>query len=218
MYVGLFLLAPFLNYLYQGIPDKYKWGFIITLLLVFSYPHVTSYWTVGYPIMFYFLGSFLNDKQFKIKKYILLLGIVGICILQTVIAKFDISIYNPDSHHNIGCVVLSVAIFLLFYDLKVAKNTKKLKVVKPLRIIANASLSTFLISEIFETLTANMFDKLELISFVERLPYLAYLTPLKFIVSVMCGIVISWIAIQLYRLVVKLIDKCRNISQSKRTD
>ena len=215
MYIGLFLLAPFLNYLYQGIPDKYKWGFIITLLLVFSYPHVTSYWAVGYPIMFYFIGSFLKDKQFKIKKYILLIGIVSICIVQTVMAKLDLSIYNPNSHNNIGCVVLSVAIFLLFYDLKVAKNTNTIKVVKPLRIIANASLSTFLISEIFENMTVNMFNKLELISFADRLPHLAYLTPLKFIVSVICGLIISFVAVQLYRLVVKIIKKCRCISKSK---
>ena len=215
MYIGLFLLAPFLNYLYHGIPDKYKWGFIITLLLIFSYPHITSYWTVAYPIMFYFIGSFLKDKQFKIKKYILLLGIVGICIVQTILAKLNLSIYSPESHNNIGCVVLSVAIFLLLYDLNVAKNTKKIKVVKPLRIIANASLSTFLISEIFESLTANMFANLELISFADRLPHLTYLTPLKFIASIICGLIISFIAVQLYRLALKLIEKCSRRKNNK---
>ena len=208
MFVGLFLFAPFFNYLYKAIPEKCKWWFIITLLLVFSYPHITSYWTSAYPIMYYFIGVFLKDKQFKIKKYILALCIVGICIIQTLIARFQIPIYSVENHNNLGCVLLSVSIFLLLSNLTLSDNNSVgLKIVKPLRIIANASLSTFLISEIFENFTAQMFAKLELVTFVERLPYLAYLTPLKFVLSVMIGLIITLISLLLYKLIIKCVTK-----------
>jgi len=207
MFVGLFLLIPFFNYLYKSIPNNFKWLFIVSLLLIFSSPSVTNYWTVAYPIMYYFIGTFIKDKQFKVKKYILFLSITGICLLQILIAKFNIPIFSVENHNNIGCLVLSVSIFLLFYDLKISKVSSSMKIVKILRIIANASLSTFLISQIFETLTYRMFNSLNLVTFAEKLPYLTYLTPIKFILSVICGIIISYIALQLYKLITKLIYK-----------
>jgi len=208
MFVGLFLLTPFLNSLYKSLSNNTKLILIISLVLIFSLPNVTSYWTIAYPIMYYFIGLFLKDKQFKIKNYILLLCIILICVLQTLISQTNLKIYTPENHYNLGCLILSISIFLLFYNLKTPQSsTRKIKIIKPLRIIANASLSTFLISQIFETLTSTFFSKLAITTFSEKLPYLAYLTPIKFILSVICGLVISFLASQLYKLTIRLTDK-----------
>ena len=76
MFMGLYLFIPFFNYLYKSIPEKHKWTFIISLFLVFSTPRISSYWVDSYPVMYYFLGVFLKDKQFKINKLVLGLGIL----------------------------------------------------------------------------------------------------------------------------------------------
>jgi len=215
MFVGLFLLVPFLNYLYKSIPEKQKWTFIISLILIFSNFQISSYWTIAYPLMYYFIGVFLKDKQFNIKKHILLILIVAIVVLQTLIVKLSLPIYI-ETHNNIGCIVLSVSIFLLFYNLKVSKNSSRsMKKVIPLRVIANASLSTFLISQIFEQQTALWFSKKNLTTFPQKLPYLAYLTPFKFIASVLCGLIISFISSMIYKLIMHLINK---IKKSKKIE
>ena len=83
---------------------------------------------------------------------------------------------------------MTCAIFLLFYKLKIEKANKPSKV---LRVIANASLSTFLISVIFETMSENYFSVNNLISFSSRLPHLLYMTPIKFVLSVLIAILIN---------------------------
>jgi len=203
MYVVLFFLTPFLNYCYKAIPDKYRWVFIISLCLIFANTYLSTAWFFGYPLMYYFIGLFLRDKNFKVNKLLLFGVILTICVLQTVLFKYNVvPRYTVENHNNLGCVILTVAIFLLFYDFKIKNGTKlKNKVCKILRIIANASLSTFLVSVIFESFTSELFTRLSLTTFNTKLPYLAYLTPLKFILSVVCGIAINFISTQLFKLV-----------------
>lgn len=168
--------------------------------------------------MNYFIGLFLKDKQFKVNKLALIGVILVVCIIQTLLFMYPvIPLYNVENHNNIGCVVLTVAIFLLFYDLR-RVNMSKLKktLCGILRIIANASLSTFLLSVIFESFTSKLFNKLSLTTFIDRLPYIAYLTPLKFVLSVLSGIIISIIATFIFKLL-NIIIGCikRNIFQKK---
>ena len=122
-----------------------------------------------------------------------------------------VPLYGVESHSNVGCLVISVAIFLLFYDLKVKQNAKhKMRATRVLRTIANASIGTFLISQFFESCNEVLFNKLALTTFAQKLPYLAYLTPIKFLVSVVCGLVVSFIAVWIYKLILLLINKIKN--------
>ncbi|MBR1984896.1 MAG: hypothetical protein IKA31_04060 [Clostridia bacterium] len=208
MFVGLYLLIPFLNYTYKAIPDKYKWLLILSLILVFSSPTVITYWTVAYPIMYYFIGLFLKDKQFKINKTLLFVILLVICLVQTGLSMISAISSYGENHNNLLCVIASVSIFLLFYNLKTEyTSNKKLSFTKILRTIANASLATFLISQIFESLTSVLFNKLSLTTFNARLPFLTYLTPIKFLMSVICGILINFIANQIYKFILFLINK-----------
>ena len=208
MFVGLYLLIPFFNYAYNAIPDKYKWLLILSLILIFSSPTVITYWTVAYPIMYYFIGLFLKDKQFKINKILLLVVLLLVCLAQTGLAIIPATSLYGENHNNLLCVIASVSIFLLFYNLKTENPTKlKSGVTKFLRTIANASLATFLISQIFESLTSVLFNKLSLTTFNARLPFLAYLTPVKFLISVICALLINFIAGQIYKFLLFIINK-----------
>ena len=208
MFVGLYCLAPFLNYILKAIPQNYVITLVIVLLFLFSFPIASPYWEDAYPLMYYFFGALIrvNKDNIKVKKIYLIAIIIIVTLLQTVQVKYQfIPVLNVNNHYNVGCVVLSVCIFLLFCNK--TSNSKNATLKKSLRIIANASLSTFLVSSIFETLTMQYFSKLALTSFSEKLPYLLYLTPLKFIASVLVAIIINIVAIYIYKLFILLLNK-----------
>lgn len=99
MYIGLFLLIPFINLAYNNIPSqKWKLGFIAVLIFVTSVPSIINvysfttpgwwatpsisnsanqilpqYWLDFYPITYYVIGCYLGEYGLKLKKSINLL-------------------------------------------------------------------------------------------------------------------------------------------------
>lgn len=96
MYIGLFLLIPFLNVLWNNLPSKkLKLILIATLVLMTSLPAVVNvydlstdgwwatpmisksynpiipdWWTGIYPLTYYFIGCYLREHPVKIKKWL----------------------------------------------------------------------------------------------------------------------------------------------------
>ncbi len=94
MYIGLFLLIPFLNLMYNGLTSKkQKLVLCATLLVLTSVPSVVNifnfyvkgwwktpilsteyqfilpdWWTTIYPITYYMLGAYLHEFPLKLKK------------------------------------------------------------------------------------------------------------------------------------------------------
>lgn len=199
MYLGLFLLAPFLNYIIKNLSGGQAIFFTIILIVIFSQQQITTYWSSAYPIMYYFLGAILKKYKFNVNKILLCFIILTTCALQTYLGIHPIPRYGVENHRNLGCVIITVSIFLIFenktYQLTEEKKTKLFRL---LRTIANASLSTFLISSIFESLTQTYFTNLNLVTFTARLPYLLWITPIKFVISVIAGITINLISTWIY--------------------
>lgn len=73
MWIGLALLAPFLNYLWRAIPTmREKLLLIGVLFLLVSFPNTVNsrvylfpgyFEIVCYPLMFYFMGAFIREYQ-----------------------------------------------------------------------------------------------------------------------------------------------------------
>ena len=95
MYIGLFLLIPFINILYNGLKSKkQKIGLIITMLSLTVLPSVMNiwgisrkiqgillpggsenwvkiipnYWTTLWPLTYYFIGAYISEYDIKIRK------------------------------------------------------------------------------------------------------------------------------------------------------
>lgn len=92
MYIGLFLIIPFLNLIYKNLTDeKQRQILILTLLFLTSFHGITNiyvfdnaswvmqpssiqsyqklvpaFWTQIYPITYYFIGSYLSDYGFRL--------------------------------------------------------------------------------------------------------------------------------------------------------
>ena len=107
MYIGLYLLAPFLNILYDGLgTQKARKGLLITLCLLTVLPSmlniyrfdslawwmkpgtdadyqilIPQWWTGVYPITYFYLGSYLRDYPLRLKPRIQLLLMAAVFVL-----------------------------------------------------------------------------------------------------------------------------------------
>ncbi len=120
MYIGLFLLIPFLNILYHGLEtQKRKQFLIITLLFCTACPSLLNifdlfnsdfwirpsvsstyvtllpdWWTMLYPITYYYIGAYIKEYDIKLstrKTIFLLLGSL------TIFSVFNIYRSYPDT-------------------------------------------------------------------------------------------------------------------------
>ena len=115
MYVGLFLMIPFLNVLYHGLHTKKEKQFLLfTFMLLTALPSVVNiycfrvpgwwsepasseaykqlipaWWENFYPVTYYFLGSYLREYPIKLKRSKHALLIAAVILLAA--KRFQIS-------------------------------------------------------------------------------------------------------------------------------
>ncbi|MBQ7664029.1 MAG: acyltransferase family protein, partial [Bacteroidaceae bacterium] len=162
MWIGLFLLTPFLNLLYKHIPDKRtKRVLIATLFLMTAVPSLTNryeqhifpdWWQTIWPLLFFFIGCYIREYR----------PIVSIAKGLAII--FGISLFNPffnvlfvKNHSLIQItggvdgafgVIIAVIVFLLLYQRDVSNATTKKILVK----VSFLSLDMYLLSYMFDML------------------------------------------------------------------
>lgn len=168
MYIGLFLLIPFLNILYKNIPNKNeKRILLISLIFICSIPQslamlyvsghsldiFPSWWGNLYPLMFYFIGCYIKEYQINIKKIINIFFIAVILFIETFMIYFYCQgkpindVISPD-YNFIPNVLLSILLFLLLYNIDI----KNKFLIKLTYLISKYSFGMYLISFIFDKL------------------------------------------------------------------
>lgn len=170
MYIGLFLLSPFLNILYKNIPTKkQKIIFLCSLLFITSFPNFLNgyvggkilfspdYWMQMYPLSYYFLGSFIKEYQIKISK---LRGILLLIILTLIASWIEIlTAKGGNFASGVGAfasliiVFQTIIFFLIFYDL----NIKNKLFSKLFSLISVLSLDIYLASFITDRIVYKEF-------------------------------------------------------------
>lgn len=158
MFVGLYLIIPFINLAYNGLESRRnKKFFIFILLLLTVLPTVSEtfiknmilsdYWLICYPVAFYAIGAYINEYKIKLNSFFLFfIGFIFIAL--TVFLQFIFNIdgkYSPFVMHGFNCLtslVVSLTLFLIFYYRDV-KN-RVLKTI--LKKTAECSLGIYLIS------------------------------------------------------------------------
>lgn len=172
MYIGLFLLIPFLNVLWHGLDKKNKKILILSLILLtsispilksFSLDIVPDWWQGFYPITYYFIGAYIKEYPIKISKIKNILLILLLLVIQTSLfyylnysRLFDWQIFG--TYGNLFTLLISTLIFILFYDI----NFKKEKIKIIFKDISILSLDIFLLSYITDNIVydvlKNLFD------------------------------------------------------------
>lgn len=134
MWIGLYLITPFLNLGYNAIPDKQmKKALIGVLFLLTAVPYFTNrygqhlmpgFWMGIYPVMFFIIGRYIKEYQPDVKWWNLVAIILPICFINplfsTFIVKGRIMMAVAGDPWSIFGTVVAVCTFLLLYktDLK----------------------------------------------------------------------------------------------------
>ena len=164
MYLGLFLLIPFLNLIFNNLKDqKAKTVLVLTMLVLTAFPGIfnTNYhllpawWTRLYPISYYFLGCYLKEYDIKINKVANIILIIIILEISTMI-NIRLSFGNRfvcDAYNDWGCILNVILTFLVF-TLILNTNLDKLnhRVKRVIAKVSELSLGIYLTSAIIDDL------------------------------------------------------------------
>lgn len=129
MWIGLFLLVPFLNILWRHIPtQRLKLVLLGTLYLMTALPDMTNrygmhltpgFWTDCYPLFFFFVGAYIRENGLTLRKSYLLGGVCLICLINpvfnTLFVRGHSMIQVAGGPWGIFGAPLAVAVFALLY-------------------------------------------------------------------------------------------------------
>lgn len=165
MWIGLFLLTPFLNMLYKAIPTKrQKQILIATLYLLTALPDlfnrygfhlVPGFWAQCFPLTFFFIGVYISEYNPEIKKWKLIVCILALCLINPLFNILYKALSGPHSMIQIAGgpwgvfgTVIAVAFFLLLYRVDF-QNTAARKIFSKISVL---SLDMYLCCWIFDQL------------------------------------------------------------------
>lgn len=160
MWIGLFLLTPFLNILWKNIGTRrYKHILLLTLYLLTALPDffnrygftlAPAYWEFTYPVAFFFMGAYIREYNPVIPLKWLVAAIVGICLVNPTI-NIILFHHRPMLHligdsNGLFGMPLAALFFLLTYKLDFSNNCVRAMLAK----ISVLSLDMYLFSWIFD--------------------------------------------------------------------
>lgn len=220
MWLGLFLLAPFLNILWRNIATKRNKVILIATLFILTAPSdffnrygmtlMPDYWeNACYPIMYYFLGAYILEYQPVVKiKYLLALAI-GICLVNpivTIVTSYGHTFIRITGDTNgFFLTPLAVIVFLMLYRIEIKSSAAQ----SILRKISILSLDMYLFSWLFDNTFYPLFKEQFFSSQSQFGIFFFVIVPLVLAASFAA----SWIKEILFKGIERLIAKLRHVDR-----
>ncbi len=167
MFIGLFLLIPFLNLIFNNLKSKQHSILIIIILLslcglpsFFNYMPITKNgtgallfpdWWVGiYPILYYFIGCYIKKYEPKINKFLIVVSFTAIIALESALtfyfSKGGNFVTAIGEYSSILVIASATLFFLFFYDIDIKNKT----ISHTLKKISSVTLDIYLASYIVD--------------------------------------------------------------------
>ena len=213
MYIGLFLIIPFLNILYDNLKMDTKKLLIIILLFLTAVPPlfsgtvfngvtlniIPSYWNACYPITYYFLGRYLKDKPLNISNCKKVILIILLLLLQSFLMYFYFNkgTFNWNfmgGYGNLFTVLISILFFSLFVNVKC--NIGCIKNI--FGMISSVAFEIYLLSNVFDSLYYPLLYNSVVYSFKNFVFNYIKIVPLVFISSFIGAIFVNFISKKIY--------------------
>lgn len=211
MYIGLFLLIPFLNLAYNNLPSrKSKLVLLVTLIGLTSLPSIVNiynftvegwwktpylsveyrkfapdWWTRIYPLTYYFLGAYLREFPLKLKQWQKLLCWFG-CIIAFGLFNYYRSRYGffAWSQYNDwqGMPNLVMTFFAFSFLSSIKTERWPNPVKRVLMVVSDLCLGGYLVSYIFDNLYYPVLAEIEP-RMTHRLEWYVVIVPAVFLSS-----------------------------------
>ena len=235
MYIGLFLLIPFLNLIYRNLPSrKWKIALVITLLALNSIPKFANsfnftdpgwwsdptistqyqrilprWWYYNtYPLAYYFIGAYLREYGLRLNGIVHRVLIVVTLGLSTLFELWR----SGSGNFNWGVgsewdFLLTVILASLIFALLVQKPYRHMPrlLAKVIRYVSGLTLSIFMVSYIFDDILYKILKK-NVPHIPDRLWSYFWIVPAVFLASMAISAVIDLI----YRIVSMICRDIRN--------
>ena len=209
MYIGLFLLIPFLNLTYNNLESKkQKQALLLSLILLTAAPAVINtfssrvltnvlpdWWSAFYPITYYFIGCYLRDYPIKLKKRVNISLIIAVtAVFGAIVCYFSYGQPFPWSEFNeyksLFVLILTVLVFSLFANLNYDKVGAKFR--KVFSYLSNLVFGAYLCSWIYDDWFYGILNK-HITSMPERLNYYILIVAAVFVCSLATSAVLNLI-------------------------
>lgn len=169
MYVGLFLLIPFLNLIHSNLQTKRQELLIIGVLLLITSAFTllrsftvqgtalnisTDWWETAYPITYYFIGAYIRKYQPVFTGKMKAAGAVAILVIVLFESYFSTAknhVFDENAfsgYNSIYTVAAAVLFFLIFY--RADTNSAAVKTV--VSAVSRRTLDIYLFSFFFDKL------------------------------------------------------------------
>lgn len=200
MYIGLFLLIPFLNLAYNSIDSKKrKQIFIITLFVICClFPTIAGFlyktqgwWHVAYPLAYYFAGCYIREYPPRLSclKYIMMALLSNTLFVIFLNLRYPNAVMWRSAHTEYSSAFIYIVSLLLFCAM--LKLHDKLGGCKYARIvlprISRLTLGAYLISYITDDI---IYDTLR--AYVHSDSTQLYFLPLTVTVSIIASLCLSY--------------------------
>lgn len=219
MYIGLFLIIPFLNILYNGLKNKNQKRFLLFIFIFvtvipsivniynfrvsgwFLSPNIsedrdilmTDWWTCIYPITYYFIGCYIREFNKKIK--------IIPMILLFIISFIGFGWFNYYRSYgrafdwglftqNNGFQSVILSVLIFIIILNIRVKLKSNVIKKIITNISKLSLSIYLVSWIFDDKIYTYLRQTDAKD-LYGMDYYIYIVPLIFILSIVVAIIVQ---------------------------
>jgi len=212
MYIGLFLMIPFLNEGWRALGDRRKKGaLVVTLLALCAVPSLFNVWVkllpdwfsaTVYPVMYYFLGAFLFELPPKPQRGRAALAAAAVWLAAC--SAFNIAMTGGGLFGwadytlwgGFETAVLSALVFVLLRS--TAGWRPPAPLARLLEWLSGVTLGTYLISYIFDTLFYARFNP-AVWPAPERLIYLPAAVLTVYCLSALCASALELVRRPLFR-------------------
>ena len=206
MWIGLYLLTPFLNLLYKAIPtQKQKLILLVTLYILTALPDllnryglhlVPGFWQSVFPLTYFFIGSYIREyePELKGKKIVVaIIAILAICAINPIFtmlfAKEHTMIQIAGGSNGVFGTIVAVLTFILLYKIDIRNVWTK----KMLTRISLLSLDMYLCCYIFDKIFYPYFIDRYFVDQAQFGIYFFVIVPLVFVASLLAAQVKEWI-------------------------
>lgn len=210
MYFGLMLFNPLINVTAETVKSKKLLIFICAAVTactalpgLTSFSVIPDFWSKAYPLSYYFIGALIKKYRPRVSKRKLTAAAITIPLIMSAVTVLSTDKAFSEAEKwefgSLPAVVLSVALFLLIYDMNVGEKAAKL-----CRWIGAASLEGYLLSHLLD---AWVYKQIPLFRVPENYPltFLVITVPV-FLVCAFAGHYINKLAVCVYRLIIKRME------------
>ncbi len=219
MYIGLFLLAPFLNLAYNKLEtQRRKQVLLATCIFLMILPSLfnifefgtgdwwikpssdahyqkllPSFWMSSYPIAYYFVGAYIREYGIKLKtRSMLPLFFISLFLFTmfNFYRSYGGTFKSGDWNYWFGFQPFAISVMLFTMIIRINSNNWKTPVRFCLWKVSDLTFGMYLLSFIFDKLIYTELNK-NFDSIFDKLPYYFVTVPLCFVCSLVASIIVN---------------------------